>query len=439
MPVMQQSMLRDAGVVGAGGAGFPTYAKTAGTAEIVLGNGAECEPLLRVDQGLMEHCAGEVARGLRLAADLVQAPRRLIGLKAKHKRAGAALEAAGVEIVGLPDFYPIGDEHLLVYEMTGRLVPQAGLPLDVGVVTQNIETLVNVARAAEGRPVIDTYVTVVGEVAQGREICAPVGMRIRDVIAACGGATVEPFAVIEGGPMMGFLVDDIDRPVTKTTKGLIVVGDDHPLPLLKRSAATPNPRALKITQSACCQCHICTDLCPRFLLGHTILPDRSVGNLHMAKGDAQVLESAALCTQCNLCGYFACPLRLFPSEVHANVKRMMARLELPPHKAEKRVTVPPPYRDFRRVPSRRLLQRLWLERYERPLIWDENSYEPADVAIRLLQHIGAPARPEVRVGDRVLRGDRIADVPADQLGVPVHASIDGRVVAVDEVEITIAA
>ena len=439
MPVMQQSMLRDAGVVGAGGAGFPTYVKMAGTAEIVLGNGAECEPLLRVDQGLMEHCAGEVARGLQLAADLVQAPRRLIGLKAKYKRAAAALEATGAETLGLPDFYPIGDEHLLVYEMTGRLVPQAGLPLDVGVVTQNIETLVNIARAAEGRPVIDTYVTVVGEVAQGREVCVPVGMRIRDVIAACGGATVEPFAVVEGGPMMGFLVDDLDLPVTKTTKGLIVVGGDHPLPLLKRSAAAPSPRALKITQSACCQCHICTDLCPRFLLGHAILPDRSVGNLHMAKGDAQVLESSALCTQCNLCGYFACPLRLLPSEVHANVKRMMEQLELPAHKAEKRATVPPPYRDFRRVPSRRLLQRLWLEQYDRPLVWDEDRYEPADVAVRLLQHVGTPACPEVRVGDRVERGDRIAGVPADQLGVPVHASIDGRVVAVDEVEITIAA
>ena len=439
MPVfLDTAVLREAGVVGAGGAGFPTYAKLRAKAAVVLGNGAECEPLLRVDQGLMRHRAAEVARGLQIVGDMVEAERMVVGVKKKHAEAVAALEAAGVEVAGLPDFYPVGDEHVLVCEVTGRVVPQGGLPLDVGVVVQNVETLVNIARAADGRPVVDTYVSLLGEVRRGREMCLPVGTKVRDAIELAGGATVDSYAVVDGGPMMGTLVHP-DAPITKTTKALIVLPADHHLVQLKLAAEAIGGRALKITQSACCQCHICTDLCPRNLLGHAITPDRSVGNLHLARGDRRVLESSALCTQCNLCGYFACPLRLHPNEIHAVVKRMVRDLGLPAYKVEPRVTVPAAYRHLRRVPSRRLIQRLWLERYERPLVWDDQDYVPERVEIRLRQHIGSPARPRVRLGDRVLRGDRIADVEGDALGVPVHASIDGRVTAVDDVKVAIAA
>lgn len=439
MPVLlDTAVVRKAGVVGAGGAGFPAHVKLAGSAEVLLANGAECEPLLRVDQGLMIHRAAEVARGLEIAAGMLGARQVVVGVKKKHAVAIAALEAQGVDVFPLPDFYPVGDEHVLVYEMTGRVVPQGGLPLEADTVVQNIETLVNIARAADGRPVVDTYLTVAGEVRRGRELCLPVGTLVRDAIELAGGATVEEYAVVDGGPMMGALVD-ADDPVTKTTKALLVLPADHHLVQLKLSARAPSRRALKITQSACCQCHICTDLCPRFLLGHAIAPDRSVGNLHLAKGDQRMLESSALCTQCNLCGYFACPLRLQPNEIHAHVKLMMRELELPPYAAESRATQPETYRDLRRVPSRRLLQRLWLERYERPLEWDDAPYRPERVRIRLQQHIGAPATSLVKVGDRVARGDRIGDVDENKLGVPVHASIDGTVVSVDRMEVTIAA
>lgn len=438
MPVLAQTALRDAGVVGAGGAGFPTYAKLACSADVVLANGAECEPLLRVDQGLMLNHAEEVARGLQIAAELVGAGEMVAGLKGKYQEAAASLEAAGVQVERVPDFYPVGDEHVLLHEVTRRVAPQGGLPLQAGVVVQNMETLVNVARAAEGRPVTDTYVTVVGEVAQGGELLLPLGLPIREAVALAGGPIVEPYAVIEGGPMMGVLTDPA-RPVTKTTKALIVLPVDHRLVALKLAAQAPNPRSLRITQSACCQCSICTDLCPRSLLGHAVTPHRAVGNLHLAKGDARLLESAALCTQCNLCGYFACPLRLQPNEVHAHVKRVLRELAVPGPRPEQRVTEPRSYREYRRVPQRRLLQRLGLEKYDRALRWDPTPPAVAEVTLPLSQHIGAAAAPAVRPGDRVLRGDRIGDPPPEGLGVPVHASIDGRVVSVTEREIVIAA
>lgn len=436
--LLDTTVIRHAGVVGAGGAGFPTYAKLQGRAEVVVANGAECEPLLRVDQGLMIHRATDVVHGLEVAASLVGADEMLVGVKKKHRAAIAAMEAAGASVFPLPDFYPVGDEHVLVYESTRRVVPQGGLPLDVGVVTQNIETLANIAAAADGQPVVDTYVSVLGEVHNGRELRLPVGMLVRDVIDLCGGARVEPYTVIDGGPMMGALVE-ADDPITKTTKALLVLSQEHPLVRMKLSATAPSPRAMKITQSACCACRICTDLCPRYLLGHAIAPDRAVGNLHMAKGDEALLESAALCTQCNLCGYFACPLRLQPNEVHANVKRMIKELSLPAHRPSGDRTEPVVFRDWRRVPSHRLIQRLWLDRYERDLRWDDSGHDPGEVRLRMHQHIGAPASPIVKVGARVGRGDVVGVVGPDELGVPVHASIDGTVAAVDETAVVITA
>ncbi len=148
------ALAREAGVVGAGGAGFPTHVKLAGRAEVVLANGASCEPLLLSDPHLLEQETASVLEGLRLAMARVGAGRGVVCLKGKHQEALARVRGAcagdpSLAVFVLDDFYPAGDEHVLVHEVTGRVVPEAGLPIAVGVLVQNVETLRNLARARE--------------------------------------------------------------------------------------------------------------------------------------------------------------------------------------------------------------------------------------------------------------------------------------------------
>src|SRR5581483_1821695 len=139
--------VKKAGVVGAGGGGFPTHVKLAATADAVIANGAECEPLLHKDAAVMEHDAANVVRGMLLAMEAVQARDGVVGIKAKNAHAVDAIRAAcagtAVRVHLLGDYYPAGDEYDLVHEVTGRLIPPAGIPLNVGVVVCNVETFAN--------------------------------------------------------------------------------------------------------------------------------------------------------------------------------------------------------------------------------------------------------------------------------------------------------
>ena len=154
MSLLEQ--IKDAGIIGAGGAGFPTHAKLTSQAEYILLNGAECEPLLRVDQQLMAAYPDEIIRGFAEAGRLVGAKQALIGIKKKHgkvieilkERIGALNETGFVEVRELPDIYPAGDEQVLVYQLTGRVVPETGIPIHVGCVVVNSETALNIYRAS---------------------------------------------------------------------------------------------------------------------------------------------------------------------------------------------------------------------------------------------------------------------------------------------------
>ena len=180
--------IRLAGVVGAGGAGFPTHVKYQARVDLVLANGASCEPLLTSDAHLMAAETDQVLTGLAQAMEAVGASQGLICLKSKHR---AALEAVsrgaekrtGIGVFELDDFYPAGDEHVLVNEVTGRIVPQGGLPLNVGVVVSNVESLLNVCLAQEGRPVTERMLTVCGQVREPMVTRVPVGMSVEEVIA----------------------------------------------------------------------------------------------------------------------------------------------------------------------------------------------------------------------------------------------------------------
>ena len=184
----------DAGIVGAGGAGFPSHVKAKANTEIVLANGAECEPLIHKDYELMLHFPAEIIKGLKLLAESTSAKKALFGIKEKNQKAINAITVNGkVEFAKLGDFYPSGDEYELVYEATGRLIPPAGIPLDVGCVVNNVETLYNIAKAEEEIPVTEKFICVAGAVKNPSSFFVPVGTSFKVILKQVGGVTVKDF------------------------------------------------------------------------------------------------------------------------------------------------------------------------------------------------------------------------------------------------------
>ena len=256
--------VRAAGIVGAGGAGFPTHVKLQAQVEIFLVNAAECEPMLKVDQQLMAQQAARLIRGVQYAMKATGAREGIIALKEKYQPAIAALTPLlppAIRLHILPDVYPAGDEVLTIWMATGRRVPPAALPVSVGVVVNNVQTVLNIARAVEQQyPVTRRTLTINGAVARPQTVTVPIGMSLRDVLEMAGGATIDDPGFINGGPMMGSLVTSLDAPVTKTTGGLLVLPKSHPL--IQRRMQDERT-VLSVARTVCEQCRLCTDLCPR--------------------------------------------------------------------------------------------------------------------------------------------------------------------------------
>jgi len=428
--------VRAAGVVGAGGAGFPTHVKYSSSCRLVIANGAECEPLLSCDQSLMAAYPEKVLRGLELAMEAVGAEEGIIALKGKYTGAISALRGAlkgsekQIRIHELDDFYPAGDELILVYETTGRIVPEGGLPLHVGAVVSNVGTLGHVADAAEGAPVTSRYVTVTGDVRDPATLRLPIGTPFPKAIELAGGTGLESYAVIEGGPMMGPLVDAEEGVVKKTTNGIIVLPGDHPLVRIK---STDMSSLLRRAKSNCEQCRFCTDFCPRHLLGYNLWPHKIMRTVGWnAPARDEIITGVYLCCECGLCGtLYACPTGLSPDRYNAMLRRELAAagVENPHRRSEIEV---PEEREWRKVPASRLIRRLGLEPYEPKAPLREIEPEISRVKIPLSQHIGAPAYPVVKAGEYVRAGDLIGEIPEGKLGARVHASIDGKIEEVSE-------
>ena len=421
-----------AGVVGAGGAGFPTHAKIADGVETIVVNGAECEPLLRVDQQLMEFMADRMIRGLEAFMDATGAKEGVVATKAKYKGGVSALKKVlrtdRIRLHLLDDFYPAGDEHVTVQEVTGRIVPQGGIPLKVGCVVLNVETLINVAEALEGRPVTHKFLTLTGEVESPCTVRIPIGSSVADVLALSGLRETTGLRVIDGGPMMGKLVDSLEQPVTKTTKGLIALPADHPV-IRKRTQSCE--KIIRQAKSACIQCRYCTDLCPRFLLGHNLEPHRIMRAIRNAEASPEVLKMAFACTECGVCEQYACFMDLSPRMVNAMLKQELSRQGIKPNEppAGQSANI---MQEHRKIPVKRLTARLGLARYDKAAPFLDREYQAKEVRILLKQHVGAAGNPVVQSGQRVKQGDLIAAAPADGLGANIHASISGTVVEVSD-------
>lgn len=384
--------IKEAGIIGAGGAGFPTHAKLTSQAEYILLNGAECEPLLRVDQQLMAIYPDEIIQGFAEAGKLVKAKKALIGIKKKHneviellKKRIDALQLGGyVEVRELPDIYPAGDEQVLVYQLTGRVVPETGIPIMVGCVVINSETALNIYKASQGMPVTEKYITVAGDVPNRVTVKVPLGTPVMDVLKLSGIKDFSDYAVIDGGPMMGPLMADTRGFVTKKNKGFVILKKNHFL--IRKKSVTPE-QARKVNRATCEQCRMCTDMCPRFLLGHNMQPHKMMRVLNYSIDDLEGQKIAQLCCQCNMCELFACPAGLYPK---------MANLHL-----------------------------------------TEAEFKPEVIRIATRQHVGAPAAPTVSAGQQVQAGQMIGAIPEENLGASIHSSINGTVteVTTDYIEI----
>ena len=424
-----KEMVMNAGILGAGGAGFSTHVKINCQAGAVIVNGAECEPLLRVDQQVMELYAAEVVEGLRLVMEQTGAKEGVIALK-KHyegavKALGTAIEPFGqLRLHLLREYYPAGDEQQIVYEVTGRVVPTGGLPLDVGAVVCNASTLLNVADAAAGKKVVEKYVTVGGAVRTPRTFKVPVGISCRELLEAAGG-TAEPCRYIIGGPCMGRVVDDPDVPVTKTTGGFLAFPVDHPLWKLREETLN-----MQLIRSVCCQCSMCTQMCPRNALGLNVQPHKAMRTIAQGTdllGDANGVFS---CCNCGVCTYYACNFGLKPSQAMQQMKAMLAQKGVKPRKevytrADRSI-------DDKKLPVKRLIARMGLERYDVDAPLSEKLLPTGQVRIMLRMGVGAPSVPVVGVGDKVRKNTLIADIAPGKLGVKMHASISGTVTAVTD-------
>lgn len=429
--------VRQAGVVGAGGAGFPTHVKLGGRADTVIANGAECEPLLHKDAAVMERAADDLVTGVALAMEAVGAARGVVAIKAKNRHAVEVVQDAvrgtDVEVQLLGDYYPAGDEYDLVYTVTGRLIPPAGIPLQVGCVVNNVETLVNVARASRGVPLTHKAITIAGAVRDPMTLSVPIGTPYRACLEAAGGLKDPDSVLFLGGLMMGECTRDLETPVTKTSTGVVVLPATHSV---AQRRLTPARSQAAIGKSACDQCRYCTELCPRFLLGYAVEPHQVMRGLGFtATGAERWNEWAALCCSCGLCTLFACPEALFPKEACDEAKAVLRQAGWKwngPAPAE-----PHPLREGRRVPIRSLMKRLDVEALDHSAPWQERAVNPAQVVVRLRQHTGVPCQPVVKEGDLVQERQVVGEVPQGALGARLHAPLSGRVTRLDAVAIHI--
>jgi Na+-translocating ferredoxin:NAD+ oxidoreductase RnfC subunit len=430
-----------AGLVGEGGAGFPTHIKLNCKVEYLLLNAAECEPLLHTDKYILRNFPAEILDALKETAALVEAKKIFIAVKAVNTREIASLEKAiadkksDARIFKLDNYYPAGDEQMLVYDITGRVVPPGQIPLKVGAVVSNAATMLAIYDALSDKPLTHKFLTVAGRVNKPAVLRVPIGVSFAECMAACGGTVIGDFNIIAGGPMMGRVYSGEEAenlPVTKTTSGILALpGGGN---FIASTNAVSVRQILSRAKSACIQCSFCTDLCPRRLIGHTLHPGKIMRKMAMLDFDRplvadDILRQALICCECGVCETFACPMGLSPRQVNKYVKSQLKGEKF----EQKEPLTASPMRGYRKIAPKKIMARMGLlKEYDN---WSENYIEltPKRVSIPCSQHIGAPAVPVVSAGDHVECGQLIAKAVEGKPSANIHASIAGYVVSADSV------
>lgn len=306
--------VRDSGVVGLGGAGFPTAVKLSvkdlKQVEAVVVNGAECEPYVTSDTRTMLDDAAWIGKGIGLLQKYMQVPRVVIGIENNKpecvrtmKEMAAGMK--GVEVMALPPLYPQGGEKVLIYNTTGRIVPEGKLPLDAGAIVINCTTLAAIAKYIEtGMPLVEKVVTVDGSaVAEPKNVIAPIGASMQSLFDFCGGFKSEARKVLYGGPMMGIAVPNTDFPVMKNTNAILAFAEAE--------AVLPEP-------TACIRCGRCVDACPLNLMPAAIEAAYNKRNVDKLRA-----LHANLCMECGCCS-FACPAKRMLVQTNKLAKGLIA-------------------------------------------------------------------------------------------------------------------
>ena len=290
--------LRRSGIVGLGGAGFPTPIKLSAEnsrVDTLIINGAECEPYITSDTRTMLDRADEVAEGIALICKFLEIKNVIIGIEKNKPECIASMRKATkqmpyVKVKSLPSVYPQGGEKVLAYHTTGRIIPQGKLPIDVGLIVLNCTTAAVIAKFINtGMPLVEKCVTVDGSaVREPKNLIVPIGTPVGDLVEYCGGFLEEPRKVLYGGPMMGIALTNMNSPVLKQTNAVIFMG---------KGEATP-PQF-----TPCIKCGACIDACP------LSLDPVAISKAHRAN-DVEMLEKLCvdLCMECGCCSY-VCPAK----------------------------------------------------------------------------------------------------------------------------------
>ncbi len=430
-----KDLMKECGIVGAGGAGFPSYAKLNGDADTIILNCAECEPLFRLHRQLLSTFAKEVLTAFDAVRVAVGAKKAIIAVKEAYTEAVDEVNEQlssfkNMEISLLPEVYPAGDEIILIYEATGKVVKPGQLPISEGIIVFNVETMLNTYYAiTEKRPVCYKYVTVAGAVNSPGTFRVPLGTPLSKVVELAGGTSVKDAEFISGGAMTGRIAKKKEV-VCKTTNAVLVLPSNHPVILKKKTNTKVN---IYRAMSACCQCRMCTDLCSRNLLGHPIEPHAFMraATKGMTK-DIPALLNAAYCSQCRLCEMYSCHQGLSPAMLIGEFRDGIraAGVKLP----EPKFTGVNKQRQFKYVPMERLITRLGVAQYnvEAPFVDIPKDFgkKCKTLTLELRQHIGQPAVPVVKVGDEVTAFSKIAT--CEGLGAEIHSPYDAMVKEITE-------
>ncbi|CAH9018308.1 electron transport complex subunit RsxC [Candidatus Nitrosacidococcus sp. I8] len=285
-------LIEQAGISGLGGAGFPTHRKLALNIPVntLILNGAECEPYICCDDALMQERASEILEGLNIMAYILKAQQCIIGIEDNKPEAHHALKATvppEIKIIKVPSYYPVGGEKQLIKTLTGKEVPSGKLPQDIGVICHNVSTAAAVYQAIyKGKPLISRIVTVTGiGIDQPQNMEVLIGTPISQVLNQVNVDLTQANRLIIGGPMMGFIIDDIDLPITKTTQ-CIIVGI---------------PEQKQLPELPCIRCGACVEVCPSQLLPQQLYWYVKAKDLTKAQ-EHHLFD----CIECGNCAY-VCP------------------------------------------------------------------------------------------------------------------------------------
>lgn len=434
-----KALLQNAGIVGAGGAGFPTYAKLSNEADLLCVNCSECEPLMYTDFILNREEMAKIVKGAELIMAATNIKHTYLAIKVHRAEAlgyadGQVL-GENVSIKYLPSVYPIGDEIGLIYETTGRLIKAGNLPITAGVIVMNAETVYNAHEAiVSGKPLVEKWLTIAGDIPEKFTLKVPLGMRVSDIFKQLGIKVDSDHVIIDGGPSMGSISSPDRAVIKKTTKSILI--------LPKTTRCVENKQSniddmLRRAASACCGCTRCTEMCPRYQLGYPLEPHKLIrAALNSAAEDyPELIATASLCCSCGVCAEVCCQ-DISPKDVILNLKKILAKNKIK-FVADKDYPVNPD-RPYRMIKSSKWKDMLGVLKFDAIPTYIPKKLTAQRVEIPTSQHIGAPSIPCVNVGDRVNEGDMIATA-GQGLSVPQYASISGKVVSCDPTKIVIEA